>query len=140
MQWLTLALFLALGACSSTNLEPTQAEMKANWEEQNIPPQNYKADIIAFMRTYLNNPTAVRGASLSAPERKTPIGYPAERYVACVRYDAKKTSGDYAGMKTGAAVFLSGKLDRFLDTPRETREVCKDVEYQPFPELSQLKR
>jgi hypothetical protein len=130
---------LLLGGCA-TRTEPTQAELTAQWEERNVAPVNYKADLLAYMRTYLNDPTRIRGAAVSPPQRKTVIGNPGERYVACVRYDARKSGGDYAGVKVGAAVYSSGKLDRFLDTPRETGEICKDAAYQPFPELQQLTR
>ena len=92
---------------------------------------------MAFMRTYLNDPTHVRGAAVSQPQLK-PIG-PGERYVACVRYNAR-LDGKYAGSKDGAATYVSGKLDRFLDTPIEVREMCKDVTYGPFPELETLTR
>ena len=138
---LTAAIFLlvAVAACS-TPFEPTQDELKADWEAQNVPPQNYKAEILAFMRTYLNDPSGIRGSSISPPHRKTLIGAPAERYVVCVRYDARKSGGDYAGLKTGVATFVSGRLDRFFDAPREVRETCKDAVYEPFPELGQLKR
>jgi hypothetical protein len=49
--------------------------------------------------------------------------------------------GKYTGQKEGAAMFVSGKLDQFVDTPpREVRELCKDVSYAPFPELEKLTR
>jgi hypothetical protein len=60
--------------------------------------------------------------------------------VTCVRYDSRNTDGKYLGSKDGAAVYVGGKLDRFLDTPREARELCKEVAYAPFPELERLTR
>jgi hypothetical protein len=135
-----LALALPLGACGTTDLEPTQGELKAAWERSNVAPLDYKADILAFMRTYLNDPTNVRNAAVSAPVRKTIPGDPAERIVSCLRFDAKKSNGSYAGPKTGIVVYGSGKLDRFIDTPKLAREVCEGVALQPFPELQRLKR
>jgi hypothetical protein len=135
-----LALALPLGACGTTDLEPTQGELKAAWERSNVAPLDYKADILAFMRTYLNDPTNVRNAAVSAPVRKTIPGDPAERIVSCLRFDAKKSNGSYAGPKTGIVVYGSGKLDRFIDTPKLAREVCEGVVLQPFPELQRLKR
>ena len=136
MRWLALAAVLMVGGCA-TEVGPTPAELKAQWEAQNVFPQNYKADLMAYMRTYLNDPTHVRGAAVSQPQLKT-VG-PGERYVACVRYDAR-VDGKYAGSKDGAATYVSGKLDRFLDTPIEVRELCKDAAYAPFPELETLTR
>jgi hypothetical protein len=136
MRWLALAAVLVVGGCA-TEVGPTPAELKAQWEAQNVFPQNYKADLMAYMRTYLNDPTHVRGAAVSQPQLRT-VG-PGERYVACVRYDAR-VDGKYAGSKDGAATYVSGKLDRYLDAPIEVRELCKDAAYAPFPELETLTR
>jgi hypothetical protein len=127
---------LALGGCS-TELGPSRAELEARWEGQNVFPQNYKQDLLAFLRTYLNDPAHIRGAGVSQPQRKT-VG-PGERYVACVRYNARKSDGKYAGANEGAAVYVAGKLDRFLDG-KQAQPFCKDVAYAPFPELERLTR
>ena len=36
--------------------------------------------------------------------------------------------------------YVAGKLDRFFDTPRDVRELCKEVAFAPFPELERLTR
>lgn len=135
---------LALGGCS-TDIGPSAAELKANWEAQNIYPQGYKNDLLAFLHTYLNDPSHVRSASVSTPVLKT-VG-PGERYVACVRYNARNTDGKYTGTKDAAAIYVSAKLDRFIeatkemsDAPALARQLCKDAVYAPFPELEKLKR
>jgi hypothetical protein len=130
---------LLVAGCT-TSYAPSEADLKAQWESQNVPPVNYKSDIIAFMRTYLNDPTMVRGASVSPPQRKTVANDPAERYVSCLRYDAHKSGGGYAGMKTGVVVYVSGKLDHFIDAPRVAQDTCKDAAYEPFPELQSMTR
>jgi hypothetical protein len=137
MRWLALVAVVLVGGCA-TEVGPSQAELLAQWEAQNVFPQNYKTDLMAFLRTYLNDPTQIRGAGVSQPQRKN-IG-PGERYIACVRFDARKGGGQYAGPKEGAAIYVSNKLDRFLDSSREVREFCKDAAYEPFPELSKLTR
>ena len=129
---------LALGGCASSEVGPTPAELKANWEAQNIIPQGYKRDLMAFLRTYLNDPSRIRDAGVAPPMRKD-VG-PGERYVVCVRYNERKSDGKYAGVKEGVATFVSGKLDRFFDVPREVRELCKDAAYGPFPELQTMTR
>ena len=130
-----------LGGCATPDLGPTPAELKARWEAQNVYPQNYKADLIAFLRTYLNDPTHVRNPSVSAPQLKllSPNDR-GERYVTCVRFTARNTDGKYNPPKEGAATFVSGKLDRFLDSPREAHEFCKDAVFAPFFELEKLTR
>lgn len=126
-----------LGGCAS-DIGPSPAELKAQWDAQNVYPQTYKNDLLAFLRTYLNDPTHVRGAMLSQPVLKE-IG-PGQRYVACLRYNARDMEGKYMGLKDGAAVYVSAKLDRFIDTPRAVKDICKDAAYMPFPELEVLTR
>ena len=130
---------LALGGCASDDIGPSASELKARWDAQNIYPQNYKSDLIAFLRTYLNDPTNVRGAAVSAPQLKQ--AGEGQRYIACVRYNARDMDRKYTGQKDGAAMFVSGKLDQFVDTPpRAVRELCSDASYAPFPELEKLTR
>ena len=124
---------LAAGGCASTEVEPSEAELKARWEGQNVVPQNHKQDLLAYLRTYLNDPTHIRGAAVSQPQRKF-IG-PGDRYVVCVRFNARNTDGKYAGSKEGAATFVSGKLDRFTDGPKEAPGLCKDAAVAPSPDV-----
>jgi hypothetical protein len=128
---------VALGGCA-TETGPSASELKARWDAENVYPQGYRQDLLAFLRTYLNDPSHVRSASVSQPQLKY-IG-PGDRYVACVRYNARNSDGKYVGSKDGAAVYVAGKLDRFLDTPKDVRELCKEVAFVPFPELERLTR
>ncbi len=136
----TLAALLLLAACGTTNIEPTQGELRNAWESRNIPPTDYKNDILAFMRTYLNDPRNVRDAAVSPPALKTLPGDPAERFVSCLRYNAKKSDGRYAGSKTGIVLYNLGKLDRFIETSDVVKAVCEGAALQPFPELQRLTR
>jgi hypothetical protein len=130
---------LALAGCARDNLEPTPAELQARWDAQNVFPANYKGDLLAYMRTYLNDPTHVRAAAASAPFLKS-VG-PGERYIVCVRYNARNTDGKYLGEKTGAAIYVAAKLDRYIDTPPPTvADLCKQAALVPFPELEKLSR
>ncbi|HEX3342842.1 MAG TPA: hypothetical protein VHT68_27140 [Pseudolabrys sp.] len=128
---------VALGGCA-TETGPSASELKARWDAENVYPQSYRQDLLAFLRTYLNDPSHVRSASVSQPQLKY-IG-PGDRYVACVRYDARNSDGKYVGSKDGAAIYVAGKLDRFLDTAKDVRELCKEVAFMPFPELERLTR
>lgn len=140
MRWLALPAalpaVLLLAACS-TDLEPSAAELEARWNAQNVVPANYKQDLLAFLRTYLNDPTHVRDAGVTQPALKK--AGPGDRYVACVRYNARNESGKYGGVKNGAAIYVSGKLDRFVDS-KEAQLLCKDAAYASFPELGRLTR
>jgi hypothetical protein len=131
MRLLPIMIALALGACSSDFMSAVERTEQAN----RTAPVDYKADILLFMRTYLNDPTNVRGAFVSEPELRTLDG--ASRYAVCLRYNAKKSSGQYAGSKDSMVLFRSGRLDRIIDNAREQ---CRDARYQPFPELERLTR
>ena len=134
-------LFLAimLAGCGTSG-EPTQADLRATWDARNIPPVDHKGDIVAYMRSYLNDPAGVRNAAVAAPARKIIPGDPADRFISCVRYTAKTSTGQYGAAKTGFAVYANGKLDRFIETPVVVREVCREAAFEPFPELERLQR
>lgn len=133
--------FALVTACSQ--FEAMREYEATNEAANKTIPQNYKAEILSFMRTYLNDPTQVRDAVISDPVIKSVDG--AERYVVCLRYNAKKTDGKYAGNKENIVTFRSGRFNRMIDArePREAREIrerCKDIPMNPFVELQQLTR
>jgi len=131
------AVLMLAGGCAS-DIGPSPAELKARWDAQNVFPADYRTDLLAFMRTYLNDPTRVRAAAVSQPMLR-PLGA-GDRYVVCVRYDARNTTGKYMGVKTGYASYVSARLERFYDVPGEVSAMCRDVAYTPFPELEKLTR
>ncbi|MGY3534873.1 hypothetical protein ACVISU_007641 [Bradyrhizobium sp. USDA 4452] len=56
-------------------------------------PDRYRDQILAFMRTYLNNPVGVREGGIAEPVQRTVGGR--LRYVVCLRYSAKESDGNY---------------------------------------------
>ena len=141
MRWLmvpVLAGVLVVGGCASDDLGPSQADLKAQWDAQNVYPKNYQGDLLAYLRTYLNDPTHVRNAGIGTPQLKDEG--PGQRYMVCVRYNARDDRGHYMGVKQGAAVYVSGRLDHFIDRKKQTDTLCKDAQYAPFPALEALTR
>lgn len=98
-------------------------------------PANYRPELLALLRTYLNDPTGVREAVIAQPAQKEVGGR--QRYVVCVRFNARGTGGRYAGAKERAGVYIDGRLDRILE---ETEDLCKGATYAAFPELEKLTR
>lgn len=129
---LVLSFSFALFGCSSEWKAARDLSREINAKP---PGPTYKADVVAFMHTYLNNPTGVRDAFLSEPALRTFDSV--ERYTACLRYTARKSDGQYAPSKDSLVIFRDGRLDRIADA---AREACKDAAYQPFPELERLGR
>ena len=57
-------------------------------------PTNYRAEILAFMKTYLNNPVGVRDAVMAEPVQRTVGGR--LRYVSCLRFAARNPTAPIA--------------------------------------------
>ncbi|MHC1949535.1 hypothetical protein IF803_34925 [Bradyrhizobium sp. UFLA06-06] len=98
-------------------------------------PDRYRDQILAFMRTYLNNPVGVREAVIAEPAQRTIGGR--LRYVVCLRYSAKDTDGNYRPARERGVLFVDGRLDRILDNPAEP---CAGASYAAFPELEKMSR
>lgn len=131
-RWLLPALMLVLGGCSQYQADLQYARNR-NDEAFKTPPISYRSDIVAFMRSYLNDPSRVRGAYVTEPALRTFDN--TDRYVSCLRYTARKSDGQYAASKDSLVVYRDGRLDRVVDN---ARELCKDAAYQPFPELERM--
>jgi hypothetical protein len=128
-----LALGVTISACASGSYEVSEEVRKAEWEAKNLYPQAYRAEIIAYLRTYLNDPTGVKEAAISEPVLG-PMGL-GNRYVSCVRYHAKG-GGELGSARDHLAVFVQGKLDAFKDG----KDQCSGATYVPFPELETMTR
>lgn len=132
---LAVSVALGLSACKSDMQWEQQYAQERVTQANAAVPVNYKTDIMAFMRTYLNDPSGIRGAYVSEPTRREIQG--TDRFVSCVRYTAKKSGGQYASSKDSLVLYRNGRLDHLIDNGREA---CKDAAYQPFPELEHLSR
>src|SRR5262249_20179505 len=129
-----LVLAAALAGCASYSNEPSPEVQRTNWEARNVYPQNYRSEILAYMRNYLNEPANVRDAFVSDPElRSMGLG---NRYASCVRYNLRNTPSGGPPGREHIVVFVEGKLD----VVREAKNQCADAAYVAFPELERLKR
>jgi hypothetical protein len=98
-------------------------------------PANYRPELLAFMKTYLNNPVGVKEAVMAEPVQRTVGGR--LRYVSCLRYNAKDTSGGYLGMRERAVLYVDARLDRIVE---DASEICAGAAYAPFPEMEKMTR
>jgi hypothetical protein len=131
---LIIGVALLLGACAGHHHRTDEA---GGDEGVNAYPTNYKTDILAAMHAYLNDPTAIRDASIAEPVMKSASAFSQERYTVCLRFNPKKTATVYEGMREVAAVFVGGRFDQFIETPKD---LCAGAVYTPFPELEKLAR
>ena len=98
-------------------------------------PTDYRVQLLAFLKTYLNNPVGIRDAAMAAPTQRTVGGR--LRYVSCLRYNARELDGSYQGAVERAVVYVDARLDRMIEKPGD---VCAGAVYAPFPELEKLTR
>jgi hypothetical protein len=98
-------------------------------------PGNYRGEVLAFMRTYLNNPVGVRDAALGEPVMRDVNGK--MRYIACLRYTARESDGSYREPRERAVLFVNGRLDRMIE---KSGELCAGIALSPFPDLEKMAR
>jgi hypothetical protein len=98
-------------------------------------PNNYRADLLAFMRTYLNDPRGVRDAMIAEPVQRDVGGK--QRYIACVRYTATGQGDSVGGSGDRAALYLDGRLERLIE---RAHDLCANATYVTFPEMEKLMR
>ena len=127
-------LAVVLAGCATGERDYSGPETTRGGASVNVFPDNYRAEILAYQRSYLNDPTGIRSAAIAQPALRK-VGS-VERYAVCVRFNAKNAAGAYAGARDHLAIFLAGKLDQM----GPTREQCRDAAYEPFPELERLAR
>ena len=117
---------LALAACSS--------DSKKNAEpEPNIFPTNYKNEILDTLPRVVDDPTNARNAYITEPVLRS-TGKD-QRYVVCVRANARDINRQYAGSKDWIAYFFGGHINQLV---KATKEQCGNAPYKPFPELEKL--
>lgn len=127
-----LLAILGLGACAGPSGNVSFVESASGAQPF---PTAYRSDLLAFMRTYLNDPVGVRSAVLAEPVQRTVGGN--MRYIACIRYSAKDFNGRYTPMQERGIAFVDGRLERVVDN---SAELCAGANYQPFPEMEKMTR
>jgi hypothetical protein len=160
---LRVLLALCLAATPTGCVSGRSRELREEREARiNVYPDNYRADILAGLHSYLRDPTHIRNAYLSEPSLQQ-VGRQ-NRYAACVRFDARNSDGRYAGSRDVLAVFAGGRFDQFIDEstqlgsnqtsilkdlfgsgnePNPTtilKELCGAAEYKRFAELEAMTR
>jgi hypothetical protein len=98
-------------------------------------PNNYRAEVLAFMKTYLNDPRGVHDAAMAEPVQRTVGGR--LRYVSCLRFTPRESDGSYGGLRERAVLYVDGRLDRLVENASDT---CAGAVYAPFPDLEKLTR
>jgi hypothetical protein len=124
---------MALAACASSD-EGRDSFIDTSGPNQPFPG-NHRAEVLAFMKTYLNNPVGVRDSEIAEPMLRS-IGN-RQRYVTCLHFTQRESNGSYGQLQERAIIYINGRLDRVVEN---AGEVCAGAVYAPFPELGKMTR
>lgn len=124
-----LCLLSALAAC----LVACSSDKKQAEENPNVFPADYKNEILVTLTNTLDDPTNIRSASITDPFVR--LAGKEERYLVCMRFDARNLNRHYTGITDRVAIFYGGHLNQIVDA---TKEQCGNAVYKPFPELEKL--
>jgi hypothetical protein len=130
-----LLLPIALAACAGSDDDRSITFFDDRGSANQPYPNNYRAELLAFMKTYLNDPVAVHGAEMAQPMQRTVGGR--LRYVSCLRFIPRESDGSYRDVRERAVLYVNGRLDRPVEN---ASEICAGAVYAAFPELEKLTR
>ena len=131
-----LLLPIVLSACAGGSDEGRPITYTDDRGVSNQPyPNNYRTEVLAFMRTYLNNPVGVHEAAMAEPVQRVVGGR--LRYVVCLRFVPRESDGSYREPRERAVLFVDGRLDRLAENAGEP---CAGAVYAPFPEMEKMTR
>jgi hypothetical protein len=101
-----LLLPIALAACAgSDDGKPITYTDDRGVAEQPYP-NSYRAEILSFMKTYLNNPVGLHDAAMAEPVQRTVGGR--VRYVSCLRFTPRESDGSYRQPRERAILYVDG--------------------------------
>jgi hypothetical protein len=131
-----LLVAIGVAACASSDDSSRSISYTDDRGVANQPyPNNYRAELLAFLKTYINDPVGIRDAVIAEPVQRTVGGR--LRYVNCLRFSARDSDGNYRDARDRARVYVDGRLDHIVDKPGE---LCAGAVYAAFPELEKLTR
>jgi hypothetical protein len=130
-----LLLPIALAACAGGDDDRGISFGNGRGVAEQPFPDNYRTEVLAFMRTYLNNPVGVHDAAMADPVQRTVGGR--LRYVSCLRFTPREADGSYREPRERAILYVNGRLDRVVES---ASDICAGAAYAPFPQMEKMTR
>jgi hypothetical protein len=130
-----LLLGAGLGACADSDDSRSISYTDDRGVANQPYPNDYRPQLLAFLKTYLNDPVGVRNAVMADPAQRTVGGR--LRYVSCLRFATRDSDGNYRDARERAVVYVDGRLDHVVE---KAGELCAGSAYAAFPELERLTR
>jgi hypothetical protein len=130
-----LLLAIALAACAGSDDGRSITYADDRGVADQPFPDNYRAELLAFMKTYLNNPVGVHDAAMAEPVQRTVGGR--LRYISCLHFAPRESDGSYREVRERAILYVNGRLDHVVEN---ASEICAGAVYAPFSDLEKLTR
>ena len=130
-----LLLPIALAACAGGDDDRSVSLIDDRGGANQRFPDNYRTEVLAFMKTYLNNPVGVHDAGMADPVQRSVGGR--LRYVSCLRFTPREADGSYREPRERGILFVNGRLDRVVEN---ASDICAGASYAPFPEMEKMTR
>ena len=130
-----LLLPIVLAACAGGEDRDAAFTIDSGNDANQPFPNNYRTELLAFMKTYLNNPVGVHDAAVAEPVQRTVGGR--LRYVSCVRFTPRESDGSYREPRERAILYVNGRLDHVVE---KASDICAGAVYAPYPDLQKMTR
>jgi hypothetical protein len=130
-----LLLPIALAACAGSDDGKSISYTDDRGVSNQPYPNNYRTELLSFMKTYLNNPVGVHDAAMADPVQRTVGGR--LRYVSCLRFSPRESDGSYREPRERAVIYVDGRLDHVVEN---ASDACAGAVYAPFPDLEKMTR
>src|SRR5260370_33879987 len=105
-----LMLPVALAACAGGDEGGSVAYTDDRGLASQPYPDNYRAELLAFMKTYLNDPRGVHDGVMAEPVQRTVGGR--LRYISCLRVTPRESYGGYRQLRERAVLYVNGRRER----------------------------
>ena len=126
---------IALAACAASD-EGSRITYTDDRGVSSQPfPNNYRTEVLAFMKTYLNNP-GWRARRRHGRAGRARVGGRLRYVVASGSARARPTAANREPRER-AMLFVDGRLDRIVENAGEP---CAGAVYAPFAELEKMTR
>ena len=124
-----LLLPIALAACAGSDDGRSITYTDDRGVANQPYPNNYRAELLAFMKTYLNNPVGVHDAAMAEPVQRTVGGR--LRYVSCLRFTPRESDGSYRELRERAVLYVDGRLDRVVENAAARSAPARSMRRSP---------
>ena len=91
-------------------------------------PSNWKEIVASYIRNNYVDPYSIMDSEAAPPFMQQTLAY--DRWIVCIRNNAKNRMGGYTGRKITEISIVKGQVDMVDD---KNDLFCRDARFEPFP-------